>query len=259
MKKINYDELNLKDDTQVFHMWEPLKFEIKENYQFINQHFLFNLLSNTIFHIIAPILWILNKFLFGFRIEGKENLRKVEEGKITISNHIHPMDCTMNGLVNFPDRVYFLSLASNFKIPFIRHLIRLLYAVPIPEKKSQKTKWRKEILELLQNEKTLHIYPEGALWPYYEDIREFKRGAFKLAVEANKPIVPIFYQFEEPSGIFSLYKKKKCIYAKVLEPVYPNTELKEAEQVLDLERRVLDEYNFEKLGKGEIDCDAMEI
>ena len=54
MKKINYDELNLKDDTQVFHMWEPLKFEIKENYQFINQHFLFNLLSNTIFHIIAP-------------------------------------------------------------------------------------------------------------------------------------------------------------------------------------------------------------
>ena len=64
---------------------------------------------------------------------------------------------------------------------------------------------------------------------------------------------------EEPSGIFSLYKKKKCIYAKVLEPVYPNTELKEAEQVLDLERRVLDEYNFEKLGKGEMNCDAMAI
>ena len=50
---------------------------------------------------------------------SEENIQKVEEGKVTISNHIHPMDCTMNALVNFPCRTYFTSLASNFKIPVI--------------------------------------------------------------------------------------------------------------------------------------------
>lgn len=261
MKEVKYDELeyektkydNLKGDTQVFHMWEPLKFEIKDNYQFICKNNIFNLFSNLVFHVFTPVVWILNKVLFGFRIENKENMRKVEDGKVTISNHIHPMDCTMNALVNFPCRTYFTSLASNFKIPVIRHLIRLLYAVPIPNKQSQKVRWKQEIKQALKEGKTVHFYPEGALWPYYEKIREFKKGAFQLAVEANVPIVPIFYQFEEPEGIFSLYKKKKCIYAKVLEPVYPNINLTERERILDLQQRVLEEYQYDDSQKEEMD------
>ena len=35
MKEVKYDDL--KGNTQVFHMWEPLKFEIKDNYQFIKK------------------------------------------------------------------------------------------------------------------------------------------------------------------------------------------------------------------------------
>lgn len=231
MKKIEYDRLNLKEDEQVFHMWEPLKFEIKENYQFINNNVLFKWISNIIFIVIAPILWILNKVLFGFRIEGKENLKKVKGGKVTISNHIHPMDCTMNGLVNFPNRTYYPTLQTNFKIPFIRHLIRILYAIPIPDKQSQKERFYLQIENAIRNGKTVHMYPEGALWPYYEKLRTFKKGAFKIAIETNAPIVPILYKFEEPKGIFKLYKKKKCIYAKVLEPVYPNIELEKHERL----------------------------
>ena len=33
---------------------------------------------------------------------------------------------------------------SNLKIPFIRHLIRILYAVPIPNKENQKVKFDPE-------------------------------------------------------------------------------------------------------------------
>lgn len=88
------------------------------------------------------------------------------------------------------------------------------------------------------------MYPEASLWPYYEKIRPFKKGAFKIAVETNCPIVPILYRFEEPDGIFALYKRKKCIHAKVLPPVYPNTELEKNERIRDLEKRVIQEYNF---------------
>ncbi len=82
MKEVNYEKL--KGDDQVFHMWEPLKFEISNNYKFICKNGIFNLVSNLIFHIFAPIVWILNKVLFGFKIEDGQNIRKAEDGKITI-------------------------------------------------------------------------------------------------------------------------------------------------------------------------------
>lgn len=234
MKKINYDKLNLKGNEQVFHMWEPLKFEIKDNYKYVNQNIIFKTISNIIFCIIVPILYILNKVLFGFKIEGKRNLKNIKKGKITISNHVHPMDCTMNGLINFPQRTYYPTLPNNFKIPFIRHLIKILYAIPIPQKQSQKEKFLKEIKNVIQEGKTVHIYPEASLWPYYEKIRTFQKGAFKIAVETNCPIVPILYKFEEPTGIYKLYKRKKCIHAKVLKPIYPNLKLDKISQVENL-------------------------
>ena len=243
MKQIEYENLNLKSDEQVFHMWEPLDFEIKDNYKFIIDNKIFNIFSDLLFIVITPILWILNRVLFGFDVEGVDNLRKVSGGKVTISNHVHPMDCTMNGLINFPERTYFPTLATNFKIPFIRHLIRVLYAIPITKKTAQIEKFFEQIKKALAEGKTIHMYPEAALWPYYEKIRPFKKGAFKMAAEAGCPIVPILYTFEEPDGIFALYKKKKCIHAKVLEPVYPNLNLSKNEIAEDLQRRVMEEYN----------------
>lgn len=247
MKEINYDELEieLKGDEQIFHMWEPLKFEIKDNYKYINDNKLFNMASDLLFIIATPILWILNRLLFGFDIEGIDNLRKVSGGKVTISNHVHPMDCTMNGLINFPERVYFPTLASNFQIPLIRHLIKLLYAIPIPKQPKHMKQFLENIVKALQDGKTVHMYPEGSLWPYYEKIRPFKKGAFKIAVEANCPIVPIVYQFIEPTGVFAIYKRKKCIHAKILKPIYPNEDLEKTEQIEDLEKRVEKAYRKE--------------
>lgn len=244
MKKIDYSNKNLKGDEQVFYMWEPLKFEIKDGYDFIKDNPFFKGISNIIFVIIAPILWVLNKVLFGFRIENKKNLKKVKYGKITISNHIHPMDCTMNGLVNFPKRTYYPTLASNFKIPLIRHIIRILYAIPIPEKRSHKEKFIEQIEQAIKKGKTIHMYPEGALWPYYEEIRDFKKGAFVMAVETESPIVPIVYQFEEPKGIYRLYKKKKCIYAKVLEPIYPDLKIDEKQRIEKLRKEALESMSY---------------
>lgn len=238
MKEINYDELEIDDNEQIFHMWEPLEFEIKDDYKYINENVVFNFISNTIFIVAAPILYVFNKIFFGFKIEGKENLKKIRGGKITVSNHIHPMDCTMNGLINFPKRVYYPTLATNFKIPIIKDLIRILYAIPIPEKISQKEKFLTEIKNLINKGKTVHFYPEGSLWPYYEKIRKFQKGSFKISVETNCPIVPILYKFEDPEGVYKLYKKKKCIHAKILEPIYPDLNLEKNERIEKLKENV---------------------
>lgn len=239
MKEIDYDVLEIEDDEHIFHMWEPLKFEIKEDYKFVITNKFVKLFSNIVYVVVWPILWIINVLLFGFKVEGKEKLRKVKGGKVTVSNHVHPMDCTMTGLINSPKRTYYPTLVENFKIPVIKHIIRILYAIPIPSKIKQKERFLNEIEDILKAGKTIHMYPEGALWPYYEKIRQFKSGAFNIAVSANVPIVPIRYIFVEPKGIYKLYKRKRCINAIVLEPVYPDMSLEISERIEDLKSRTI--------------------
>ncbi|MBS6252185.1 MAG: 1-acyl-sn-glycerol-3-phosphate acyltransferase [Clostridium sp.] len=243
VKELSDEEL--EDDAQIFHMWEPLNFDITDDYKYICHNWIFNIISSILTLVIYPILYIFNKVFLGFKIENKEKLQEIKGGKVTISNHIHPLDCTMNGIINFPSRVYFPTLSSNFKIPIVRHLIRILYAIPIPSKVSQKEKFLEEINKALKNEKTIHMYPEGALWPYCDKIRKFKNGAFKIAVKADVPIVPILYVLKEAKGIYKLYKKKKCIHAIVLDPIYPNKDIpmwQRAEEMKERAHKIMDDY-----------------
>ena len=72
---------------------------------------LFNFFANVFYYIVAvPILFVVDKVFFDYKVVGKENVAKVPGGKITISNHIHYLDCTMNGLINLPDYSYFITL-----------------------------------------------------------------------------------------------------------------------------------------------------
>lgn len=95
------------------------------------------------------------------------------------------IDCTLIGLITYPRKTYFPTLEENFKIPVIRHLVKFLHGIPIPKSKKGKDKIYSNVIEELDNNVVLHMYPEESLWPYYEDVRSFKYGAFKISVLAN--------------------------------------------------------------------------
>ena len=78
------------------------------------------------------------------------------------------------------------------------------------------------------------MYPEGSLWPYYEKVRNFKYGAFKIAALANTPVVPIKFALEKPTGIYKLFKRKQCVHAYILHAIYPNENLEIKERIADL-------------------------
>ena len=115
--------------------------------------------------------------------------------------------------------MYFTTRKGSFKIPFVRKLIKLLRAVPIPTKMSNKECFVKQLDTALQNGKIIHFYPEKALWPYYEKIRNFKSGAFDFAIRNNVPVIPIVIIFRNPKGIRKIFKKKKDVTIKILEPI----------------------------------------
>ena len=195
--------------------------------------------------IAYPLLLIINKFLFGFKIEGRENLENIDSGKITISNHVHPMDCTMVGLANVPNKTFFTSLETNFKIPIFRKIIKLLNAVPIPQNIKYTKKFVKSIDELIKNNKTVHFYPEGSLWPHYEKIRHFKNGAFDFAVRNNVPIVPMVIKFNKPKKINNFIKTRTTITLIIQKPIYPNKLLGNKDAILDLKNRAYNSMRTE--------------
>lgn len=241
MQLENIDRAENKDipeDSHVLHLWEPCKFEINEDFKFVNDNLMFNLCSNLLYLIAYPILVIINKFFFGFRIEGKENLEKVDGmGKVTISNHVHPMDCTMVALGNTPSKTFFTSLESNFKIPIVRKIIKLLNAIPIPKDIRYTKHFMNSIDNLLKNGKTIHFYPEGSLWPYYTKIRHFKNGAFDFAVRNNVPVVPMVFKFKKSKVVSSILKSKPTITLEILDPIFPDTSLSKKDAIGDLKDR----------------------
>lgn len=121
--------------------------------------------------------------------------------------------------------MYFTTNEDNLKIPFIRHLIKVLNAIPIPKKKGNLKRFSREINNLLKQNKIVQFYPEASLWPYYNKIRNFKNGAFKIAATNNVPIIPIRYTYREPKGLIGFIKKKPFITLNILSPIYPDSNL----------------------------------
>lgn len=242
MKK--YDYTNLKGDEQVTHNWAPLSFEIKNNYNYVLNNPLFKLISNILSLPIFIILYIIDKIFLGFCVINKDKIVK-DKGFVSISNHIHYLDCTLIGLIYYPNRVHYPTIEENFKIPFVRKLIRLLYAMPIPKDRIKKDRFYLQINKALKDKFILHMYPEAAMWPYYEKIRDFKYGAFKIAVDANVCVQPIKFVFTKSNALYRLYKKKKRICAVVLDPLYPNMKLEYRDRIKDLRDRTYESMKKE--------------
>jgi len=234
MEKTNNLE-DIDENSDIIDMWTPLDFDSNENYKFVSDNDLYNLISDIVYYFIAvPVIYLISKIMFGLKIEGRENLEKVDGAAITVSNHVHFLDCAMIGLAMFPKRIYYTASDGSFKMPVIRHLVKLLNALPISDNINSKKRLLLAINDLLAKKEKVHFYPEASMWPYHEKIRKFKNGAFEVATRNNVPVIPIVFKFREVTGWRKFIKEKPFITLKILEPVYPNTEASRREQIESL-------------------------
>lgn len=231
------------EDTHILKMWTPLKLEIDEGYNFVEKSMIHRFFSKLLYIIALPILCIYNKMFFGLKIIGKENLSKTSGGKIIVTNHIHPMDCTFVALAIAPSKLYFTTLKSNFEIPIIANIIKLLNAIPIPEKINAKKKFVESIDELLKKGEMVQFYPEGSMWPYYRKLRNFKKGAFEFAVKNDAEVIPMVYTYRQAKGIRKITNKKPLITLNILPPVKPRKDLEKTASIQSLKEDIYNSMN----------------
>ncbi|MDD3242962.1 MAG: lysophospholipid acyltransferase family protein [Eubacteriales bacterium] len=246
------------EKEHVIHLWAPFHLKVGPTYDYLGEGFWTRLGGRLLKPLVYLIFPAYNRLLFGLRIEGEEILRGLVGGAVTVCNHVHMIDCTMVAqALGYRRRFYMATLQSNLEIPVIRHLVRQLGGIPIPQNPADFFRFYQAGKQALQRGDLLHVYPEGVLRPYYDGLRTFENGAFSFAYDAEVPVIPMVLLYRRETGFPHGRKKRPCLTLKILEPVYPRTDAPRRAEVVRLKqecRRKMEEAMNGERGKAPLDA-----
>jgi 1-acyl-sn-glycerol-3-phosphate acyltransferase len=173
---------------------------------------------------------------------GQENVP--EGGFVYASNHESLVDILVLGAA-LPGDFKWAAKRSVMNLPFLGWHLRLAGHVPVDRNKGKEAALAvMEAFEgVLRDDKPLLVFPEGTRTADGK-LKAFKNGAFRAAVLAGKPVVPVAL-----NGTFSLMsrdavdtgtskdREDRVVTVQIGRPLYPNTELDDQEAVVDLRGR----------------------
>lgn len=115
---------------------------IDENYKYIHKNPFWNICSYLLQNFISmPIKFLYAKIKFRIKYVGKEKFKKYKkEGYFIYCNHTQEFaDTFIPSLANYPKRNYFIVNPENISMKFLKTIVEMLGAIPIPgDKKAMK-------------------------------------------------------------------------------------------------------------------------
>ncbi len=120
--------------------------------------------------------------------KGRKHVSK-KSNYIFIANHRSYLDIVLAIILSNAD-TKFLGKAEMFKWPVIGYFAGKLAHVPVDRSCADARKNSfLNILRTVQNGHSLFIFPEGGIYQTEKLLYPFKSGAFRLAIETQKPLV----------------------------------------------------------------------
>ncbi len=158
-----------------------------------------------------------------------ENLDKRPEGSfVLVANHESILDTLV--LPGMPWEMKFVAKESIFRIPFVGWMMHL--AGDIPLLRGDKDSGAKAMIRAkhyLDRGVPVIMFPEGTRSREPGVLRPFKLGAFKLAIAAQRPLMPVaIYGTRDGMPIGSPFIRPAIAVARILDPV-PTAGLTEAD------------------------------
>lgn len=135
-------------------------------------------------HMFFPLAFIRVK------ISGTEHLKLIKGNCIICANHFSYLDIPLMVLV--PRPFIFVGKSSVAKIPLFGYMFKKLH-IPV-NRSNSKSKYQTYVKskEALALGKDLMFFPEGGIFTKNPPkMVAFKEGAFKIAVEKQRAIVPV--------------------------------------------------------------------
>ena len=162
-------------------------------------------------HYLSPFLLAVS--LIRLKVFGRERVDP-KRTYVFVANHLSQIDIISCTAV-LPQPIRFLAKAEIKKIPFFGYMVKMLgIFVDRKSKESREKSVRYMVNELAQGN-SLFIYPEGTRNRTDQPLKEFKDGAFRVAIDAQVPIVVQTLvgtkELNDPKGL-QLYPGKVQVY-----------------------------------------------
>ncbi len=168
-------------------------------------------------------------FLVGVRTDIKGSIPQDEEVCYLICpNHTSYIDILILYAV-FPHYFIFLGKQELGKIPLFKLFFKKLNILVNRSNAKEAHRSLMEVRERLKKGKNVVIFPEGTISKKAPELRPFKNGAFRIALELSLPIVPVTfldnYKILEDSTKFGASSRPGKARVIIHPPIY-TTELK---------------------------------
>lgn len=158
--------------------------------------------SKTLYNFLKLIYSTLLKVLYRPTAIGTENIP--EDGPIIFAgNHLHAFDPIVV-MTHTKRIVHYMAKESLFK-GFHGFLFKKIGLIKVYRTKNNPTAVV-EAIEILKQNGTIGIFPEGTRNKTEEPLLKFRHGAVAIAKEANAPIIPFAIK-----GEYKLFRKKLII------------------------------------------------
>ncbi|HET8860362.1 lysophospholipid acyltransferase family protein [Marivirga sp.] len=193
-------------------------------------------------------LW---SFLFSFfnriiyKVEGKQNFTK-GQNYVIISNHTSFLDTpAIPQAIDAPFKA--LAKKELTKIPIFGIIIKTITEVVDRSNPKSRQASKDRLNEVLKNENSILVFPEGTMNRTDKPLQGFYDGAFRIAIDAQAPILPVVIKgagkLMNPN---SFLMKPGKIHVKLLAPI--STVGLTQKQLPQLKAEVVEKMQAELLG-----------
>lgn len=189
--------------------------------------------------VATPVAWTVCRVRFGVRVENRKALRALRgKGYFLYANHTQALhDAFEPSLLSFPKKCHIVTSADAVSIPFLRNLVLMFGALPLPGTARAARKFRFALDDAIRKKRVVTIYPEAHIWPYYTGVRDFPDGSFAYPVRLNAPVVAAAIKYRERR----FFRNAPPFITVVLsDPIYPDKSLSPAEARKKLRNAVYD-------------------
>ena len=181
-------------------------------------------------------------------IKGIENFEKVrDKGLIITCNHFNPFDNFAVHYALLPYMYKFGGKPALYKVIregnftnfpglygfFFRHCNTL----PLSANFSTMKEFMKAMNILLKRGEKVLVYAEQAMWWNYRKPRPLNPGAFKFAVDANCPVLPIFITMQDSSDIGPDGFPIQEYTMNFLEPIFPDSQKSTKQNIEEMKNK----------------------
>ncbi len=196
--------------------------KVDGSFKYNHDGFWWNLAAKLLTSGVAyPVIFLISHIKYGLRFHNRKAVRKIKGGCFIYMNHTQWSDAFTPYQLAWPKRNRIIVGPDTVSIKGLKNIVQMFGAIPIPTERSGYRNFLETVSEECKKGRSITVFPEAHIWPYYNGIRPFSSVSFKYPVEQGVPAVAAVTTYRK--RLFGLMSPGFSVY--VSEPFYPDMSL----------------------------------